>query len=510
MNKIDNFFANKSIASFDTETTGLDHKKDNIWQIGFTSSSAEKEAHVNPFLVYDPSTKEYKPKDMPNRVFSYRLRTSNGIFSNSSHSKGLFNNIISLHNKGILSNSLDKTFNKTIASNLKTSDILVLQNHNFENNMFMSSINKGTISKKTIDRLKDKLEYIKESDNGNLERILQVPPKAMEYSRKATFINTIYGLNNTKQISNYKDTMNSVIDSYKEAVTNSSKSVVIEQMDITKALYANAIHQGFMEPAHARVGLSMDFLTRSLLGRSEQHTALSDSKDTVEVFKKTWNMIEELRSGTVSDTTKHTLTSMNNMQKQEVNKQFLSTVSSVIGDFNTKGYTNYSSTDINYAPTSIKNNTTKEVTNVPGFSTSTVNRKEYDFNMAMDEVEKAYSIHGDIDRRKEYIDNIKSDYKIKGSKIVDNRVKTDHFNFKPESIPVDSIIPKQAERVEYKLTNYKKYAAIAGLGLLGTMWLKGSPKDQEQNSYVSEQFYDEEYLGTQFINFDNRNKHYMY
>ena len=41
------------LASFDTETTGLNVSKSNIWQLGFTNSSISVESEVNPFLLFN-------------------------------------------------------------------------------------------------------------------------------------------------------------------------------------------------------------------------------------------------------------------------------------------------------------------------------------------------------------------------------------------------------------------------------------------------------------------------
>ena len=50
-------------------------------------------------------------------------------------------------------------------------------------------------------------------------------------------------------------------------------------------------------------------------------------------------------------------------------------------------------------------------------------------------------------------------------------------------------------------------AVAAGLGYMA---MKDSPRKEDTNNYVSQEFYDDQYLGTVFFESENRNKHYMY
>lgn len=47
-NSVDAFFNN--LASFDTETTGINTKSSRIWQLGFTGNKKDIEEVVNPLL----------------------------------------------------------------------------------------------------------------------------------------------------------------------------------------------------------------------------------------------------------------------------------------------------------------------------------------------------------------------------------------------------------------------------------------------------------------------------
>ncbi len=70
-NSIDAFF--NDLASFDTETTGINTKSARIWQLGFTSNKKDIEEVVNPLL-----DSNNKPLSLSNEDFIKGLREING------------------------------------------------------------------------------------------------------------------------------------------------------------------------------------------------------------------------------------------------------------------------------------------------------------------------------------------------------------------------------------------------------------------------------------------------
>ena len=87
-NSFDDFF--DKLASFDTETTGIDTKKDRIWQAGFTKKGIDTEEVVNPFFRFDEVKKAFEPEDLSIIDFHERMRESNGAFSRQAYDNNNF------------------------------------------------------------------------------------------------------------------------------------------------------------------------------------------------------------------------------------------------------------------------------------------------------------------------------------------------------------------------------------------------------------------------------------
>lgn len=502
------------LASFDTETTGVDTKNAKIWQTGFTKKGVDAEYVVNPFFVMEDD--KLVPEQMKPKMFSYRLKQMNGIFSETAFSEGHFNKLIELQKTDKLNMSLDESLDKTLGR-LKNSDVLVMQNHNFENKLLLQNHRDGLISNDTFSRIQSRMEHLGyDGTSGNLSNIFQVPTEVEKYQRYAQNSLRSYRTSTENQrihFNKYTEHMNTLVDKYEESIRKpKTKTVVVEQMDITKALYANAISAGLMDSRHTTVGLSMNFLTENLLGHSEKHTALSDSKDTTEVFKKTWSMIKELRTGMVSDETRKTLVNLNKSQYTEVQKQFKSTVHSVLNDFSEKGYTKYQTNGSVYQPSKIINDE-----RLKGFSTAS--RKTTNFDEALENILESYSDHDNQAFRESYIKHVKSS-------VQNSDFKHAHENLTREEV-VAPLKPESTSSIQRgfkhwtresttlfgkEISKGSKYAliggAVAGLGLMVT---KDAPEPPPAtNAFVAEDFYDPMYLGTDFVNFNNRNKHYMY
>lgn len=514
------FFDN--LASFDTETTGVDTTSDRIWQAGFTKKGIDAQVVVNPFFTFDDQSGSHIPKHSTTWGFNNDIRFSNGKFSLDASMRGDFNDLLREHRAGTLSDSLSDTLDKTIG-NISRGDVLVLQNHNFENKLIQQGYNDGLVNQSTYDRIKDRMEYTTIGKDGGTSGLLTPPTQAASYSRDAAFIyNAKYldsATNSREVFSKYTNALNKTVDAYRSAIETPNRgAVVVEQMDITKALYANAVQAGMMEPQHAQIGLKMDFLTQALYSRAEKHTALSDSKDTLDVFKDTWKMVDELRTNNVSEETKKVLVKINDSQYKEVHRQFMDSISSVLKDFESKGFTKYSAKGgVSMYPTHIKEASSGNINVLRGQS-SGFNTKVTVLDTALDNVLSRYSQHGNSEIRENYVNTVKSSLTSKG---LDKTIlKTEQIksgfdlDSLPNSKPVSTSASWWGESTDLfgrQMSRRAKVGIIGGAILgLGYMWNKDSPESKEENSYVAQQFYDEQYLGTQFVNFNERNKHYMY
>lgn len=524
-NSVDAFFNN--LASFDTETTGINTKSSRIWQLGFTGNKKDIEEVVNPLL-----DSHNQPLKLSNDEFIKGLREINGTFSEDAYKEGHFNTLISKHNvTKNLSFNLDEKIAATLGQ-LSTNNILVLQNHRFESELLQQGYLNKTITKTTYDRIKDTMQYTAVNEyNGNTQSLMARPPKAEQYIRQASYIQaaelTDPRISREQSLSRYTKSMNRVVDAYKSAIDNPSRkgAIMIEQQDITKALYANAVSIGIMDPNHISIGTNMNFLTNTLFDRPELHTALSDSKDTVDVFKKTWSMIAEIRSGDVSNETREMLYKINEAQYSEVDRLFTTSVKSVLEDFSIKGSTSYSPKgNITVKPTMIRNANSQNPTKIDGISSGIGRISTKSLKEGLGNVLKNYEQHAGNDRRTIYVQEIINKY-------YDNSSVSDAIKFAEESTnkflkdspKVSSINPmkpvsytsmywnEKTSLLGKEMTRKTKVSLLgAGVAGLAYMWLKPSPKQEEGQGYVAEQFYDEQYLGTEFVNFNNRNKHYMY
>ena len=111
-----------------------------------------------------------------------------------------------------------------------------------------------------------------------------------------------------------------------------------------------------------------------------------------------------------------------------------------------------------------------------------------------------------------------------------NRVDNDYFNYKADlstsNTTSNIVTPESQKKLESSSTNFldqktslfgkemkmKTKASILG-GIGATLaYMAGSTRPTplpDNDSNVSQQFYDEQYLGTAFVDFKERNKHYM-
>lgn len=540
-NSIKDFFGSK-LKSFDTETTGLNvnnpnlTKRDRIWQLGLaTDGIGGVEEHTNPFFISDSNGQlELAPK-MSNPYLQSSLKNSNGRFSQLAFESGNFNTFMSLYEANGL-NSLEKSLTNTLGQ-INSSDVVVLQNMNFENQMLKSSLDQGLISKDFYEKISDRMLTTSVDRENNALTLFQRPAKVQQLMRKADMMFHTEYLNDLSEdtFQKYRETVNNAISEYSSVINDKQRvgAVAVELQDLTKAFLANGANQGLIDKKTSTLGLNVDFLSRAILGTNEKHTALKDSEDTISLFKRMWEMNSELSSGlNVSKETFDVFNKIKQQQPEEINKRFISTVRSVINDFKDNSFTKISSNLSWYNPEILLRNKLDN-----GYSLTKLDeialapkKREYDFPKALQNTLSRYTAFnnniGGLDRNK-FISNILDEYNVGlDFKTIHERVDNQYFNYKNNIEGIQDIISQSSNEITNKASYWDekttllgkemkmktKATILGGLTLgLGYMWASPKPSQQTERNYdnVSEQFYDDQYLGTAFVDFKERNKHYM-
>lgn len=528
-NSVKNFFNDKiNIKSFDTETTGLDtdsvnfNKRAKIYELGLANNGIDGvEEHVNPFFIFG---KDKKPTQevLSKQSAETRLKLMNGGFSLKAHEKGNFKELL---NKFPLQlKSLDETLS-SMFENVKSKDVIVLQNMNFENKILKSSYDQGLISKETYEGIANRMNTVSLDKKGDLLHLFERPASVQEKMREADMIfNTEYLFNRSEEsFQKYRTLLNESMEIYKSVINdpNRSGAVAVELMDVTKTFMANAADKGFLSKEASTLGLNMDFLMQAMSLGEESHTALQDAKDTITVYNKLLTANQELLDNNISDETKTLLTRITESQPKEVNRKFISTVRSILSDFNIKGNTkltdrySWYSPEVNLREGSDYNIKLDQVITKRKQTTTNLN------DALLNALER-YSVYNDnLDgfNRKEYVDNLLKNNTSTTSMY--SQVDSDYFKgvgslsnnngMTPTDVPLinNNQSPTISEDIKSKLSKKQLGLGILGAGL-AYMAFQSRPEPIEKNyDNVSQQFYDDQYLGTAFVDFRERNKHYM-
>ena len=538
-NSLSQFFKDKErLKAFDIETTSLLNKGKNyqnrakIWQIGLAVDSDTQEisghqTHTNPFFSFDKNNKVSKVTKTT-RDAEKSLRTSNGRFSERAFSQGNFTGFLKDYNTGKIE-SLDSAL-KSMFDKVNKSDVLVLQNMNFENKTLKSQVEMGILSRDTYNHIANKMNSVSLNKQGEVLHLFERPFEVQRKMRRADLIfNTEYMFSrDNSSFKEYRELLNSAMSSYAESINNPKRegAVAIELMDITKSFLANAAEKGYIEKETVGLGLNLDFLSQAMYGKMEEHTALADADLTNKVFKDLWSMNEELIHGTESEGTKAVLSNIKAAQPEEVNKRFISTVRSVLDDFLTTGETNLSNRMAWYNPeVALKEGNDIKV--LP--EVKTIHKESTkDIDQAMKDVLKRYShFTENIDgfSREAYIDNLLNlgrnpNNGLPSLNDMFKKADEDYFegissnsNILNENSSIINPTNKSSVIKEETKSWFKGKKGLA-LGAIGGgllyMAMQSKPEPIEKNTdNVSENFYDEQYLGSAFVDFRERNKHYM-
>jgi len=516
--------------SFDTETTGVNPAHSRIWQMGYATTDQKGsfsllDAHLNPHPDFD---------NLPKEELEEYLRKVNGEFSEKAFKEGNFNTLIDAYlNKDL--QHVGDAFENTLQK-LQLGDILIMQNMNFENNMLAANIGIDKIPQPFYDELQAKLATTsadKQFDRAGKE-LFQRAFKVQKYMREADYeFNTKFLPNRTENnFAKYVTQLNNAYDAYDDiikAVHPNSKVPIIELMDISKIFYGNLAASGLIEKETAGLGLNVDFLTRALFGRKEVHTAASDAKDTIEIFQSLWKHIGDMRNGVVTDELRALAKKINEQQPEEINRRFISSLKSTLDDFVNKGFTKTRSGANRYygGEISVFNNETGIAERSAPISVGVKKDFTSDLETALkDQVAKYAELYKDDImgfNREKFVDDILANAEdLNGN----HSIKQLLDSVGKVELPSDrSLLPKAVGDIINKtglptdaLVENRGFAGggkvalgLAGVVGLAAMMLTPAPKQKEENNDpVFYNFYDEQYLGTGFVEFKERNKRYVY
>lgn len=516
--------------SFDTETTGVNPAHSRIWQMGYATTDQKGsfsllDAHLNPHPDFD---------NLPKEELEEYLRKVNGEFSEKAFKEGNFNTLIDAYlNKDL--QHVGDAFENTLQK-LQLGDILIMQNMNFENNMLAANIGIDKIPQPVYDELQAKLATTsadKQFDRAGKE-LFQRAFKVQKYMREADYeFNTKFLPNRTENnFAKYVTQLNNAYDAYDDiikAVHPNSKVPIIELMDISKIFYGNLAASGLIEKETAGLGLNVDFLTRVLFGRKEVHTAALDAKDTIEIFQSLWKHIGDMRNGVITDELRALAKKVNEQQPEEINRRFISSLKSTLDDFVNKGFTKTRSGANRYygGEISVFNNETGIAERSAPISVGVKKDFTSDLETALkDQVAKYAELYQDgimgFNREKFVDDILEQSADLNGN----HSIKSLLDSVGQVELPSDkNLLPKAVGDIINKtglptdaLVENRGFAGggevalgLAGVVGLAAMMLTPAPKQKEENNDpVFYNFYDEQYLGTGFVEFKERNKRYVY
>ena len=519
----------KNLLGFDVETTGVNTKTARMWQMGLSrDGGVGTELHTND--VFDT----LNPANTTAAEYVDKLRTANGRFSQNAFEKGNFKGAEADHARGALL-STDSAINQIFKS-INTPSILVLQNHNFENEIFKSARANGLISDETHELIQSKMENIAANAESGSKIVdyFQTPIAVQEHMRNADFLfETSFKQNKSDAVfSSYVEHLNKAVDSYKEAIfdPNRKGTIVPELIDITKTAYGNAAERGLMSKNTATLGLNVEFLAEMVLDEHESHTSVSDADQATRIFKKWMPIIDELRSGNISKETREIFEKINAHQPDELNKVFFKSLESRVSDFKSEeGVTKIRNESNYYQPkVTVHNQTSGKIESLEqrsiGRGGGTTANFEEGMNMVLDQYSRFPNKVKGVDR-KAIVETLVAQRESGASHdaILDtiNTMKSAHATNVPNKH--DMVIPNMVdttskeERVmffgkEMNAGTKSKIKIAAAVGL-GYMFLKPShkqrPQDLSANQPVFENFYDQQYLGSSFVDFKDRNKRYV-
>lgn len=517
------------LVSFDTETTGVNTKTARIWQVGSATRSGEgKDLHLKN-VFETPAT---SPDD-----FFNQLKNANGVFSQKTADAGGFAGAVEDFKKGTLL-SLEEGLKSTVGA-FPTGSIAVMQNLNFENKLIAEAYKRGEISEETIKGLSEKFANTSIDAQGKATgKLFQTSIGVKEYMREAeyTFQTKFLASRSNEDFEKYRQNLNAAYSRSRADVMDAAKTgkiATIELMDVTKTFYANMAHHGLMAKESTQLGLNIEFLAQTVLKAKEKHLASSDSFQTIQLFENLSGHIRDMEKGIITPELRELSKVITEAQPAEVNKKFVSTLASKFADLENpnKGYTRAFGTDLDfYSEKSVQTNLEEAIESLDTLRIGET-KVLTNTNQVLRDTLRKYSIYEDGLEgfsRKEFtsqlLDLIADNPGSNASDLLLNLETT--FNSQlvdSANNPKNLIAPFTPNASSQPLVDetmflgkrMKKSTAggivLGGVALAGMMALTPKPEAKQSNSEpVFENFYDEQYLGTAFVDFRERNKRYVY
>lgn len=311
------FFKNVQdrVVSVDIETSGLDKTKDWIWSLGTSRNGKE-----NEFFVKNPE---------PGKLESL-LDPKNDIFG----VEGYFDSY-----KKALSDGTAVPKSEAIESMFQQIDkesVVLIQNINFENTRIANAINQEEASK-----FAEKFKFVTKDHGGQL---FYRPPEVTQALHEAGRHSILMMGAQTQEeadiaLSNVNKSYKKMISEYDKAISSKSGAVTVDLMDMTKATYAAAAQRNMIGNSHIETGLSVDFLSKILMGKEERHTAAADASFQNELFGKLGTMYSEIESGNVSEQTSRNFARIKAAQPFESSRVFLSSLRNRLQEIQRNGRT---------------------------------------------------------------------------------------------------------------------------------------------------------------------------
>lgn len=310
-----------NLISLDIETTGLDPKKDKIWSIGVSGPNSGSEYFSNPTSQKTASGTILEMSKM-------------NEFGQSQMDRGVFSDLGRSIDAGSTT-SPQRAIGEAL-SMLPQGGALVMQNHNFENR-FIGEVLLG-MPEKESQAILDKMMYKSESFDG---RILYTPPQITSLRQEAR--QELYSFNRT----NSSRSLDRVDQIYKEMMSEYDRHLnmknkgifTIELMDVTKATFASLAKEGYMNSKMINVGSNVEFLSSTVLGEKEIHSALSDADQQRRIYLKLREIQEQVTTGNLSKENRSIVRNITSSQSLELDKQFISAVRSGLGEIKENGKT---------------------------------------------------------------------------------------------------------------------------------------------------------------------------
>lgn len=295
------------ILSLDIETSGLNDVNDWIWSMGMADSRGNK---VERFI---------KP---PSWASSQHLK-NDSFFSRQQEASGAFSGFFEAEKGGSLVDIRQALKELVEASDYKTA--ILIQNANFENR-FIGQALAGIGSNLG---LKDAMRY--QTVGGVGEKYLYLPPEVTNL-KNAAFDQMLEGASKES----ISDTYRQIVSTYRNLLNEpKGGAIVMDLMDFSTAMYAEAARSGYGSIDQIRRGTRVDYLSRVLLGEAEAHTALSDASQQLRLFGEINRIYDELKSGQVSDNTKKQVQRLVAGKEKETTREFIAGLKNTLQEIQT-------------------------------------------------------------------------------------------------------------------------------------------------------------------------------